>query len=77
MVERSQTAGESISTQVCFVKNTHPNDWVIEQMPFTPDIATMACYEALGKPIILKNGAKMYPEGWLRFLKLDKDFLNG
>lgn len=27
-------------------------------------IATMAKYEELGLPIILTNGAKMYPHGW-------------
>ena len=35
-------------------------------------IATMAKYEELGVPIILTNGAKLYPEGWLRWIKVKK-----
>jgi hypothetical protein len=31
-------------------------------------IATMAYYEAHGLAIELDNGAKGYPEGWLRFV---------
>jgi hypothetical protein len=43
---------------------------VTDHFPFEMDITTMAAYEASGKPIILKNGAKMYPEGWLRLLRM-------
>ena len=34
------------------------------------DIMTMAGYEATGLPIILKDGQKVYPTGWLRFLNI-------
>ena len=51
------------------------NDELFEQLPFKPTIYDMACYEALRVPIILKNGAEMYPKGWLRFLRLDESFL--
>jgi hypothetical protein len=50
------------------------NDWLLEQLPWDLDmdsaIVTFACYEREGKPIILKNGAKLYPEGWMRFLRM-------
>ena len=52
---------------------TPPNqDWFIELLPWELDvpsaIATCAMYELHNKPIILKNGAEVYPQGWLRFL---------
>lgn len=53
------------------------NEEVWEQLPFELNLITLACYEAHGKPITLKNGAKMYPKGWLKFLKLKpEDILN-
>lgn len=55
------------------------NDWLIDQLPWELDapsaIATFAMYEALDTPITLKNGSKVYPEGWLRFLKMGPEDL--
>ena len=50
------------------------NAEVFELIPFKDlnsleFIATMALYERQGEPILLTNGAKLYPEGWLRWLK--------
>jgi len=46
------------------------NQDLLDLMPFEPTIFIMAGYEATGLPIILKNGAKLYPKGWLRFIKI-------
>ena len=50
-------------------------DSIIDLLPWELDvpsaIATFAMYEHLKLPIILKNGAKMYPKGWLSFVRWD------
>jgi len=53
------------------------SEWLFDLLPFKPDIATFACYEAHRTPIILKNGAEVHSEGWLRFLKLKHSDLGG
>jgi len=49
------------------------NDWMMDLLPFPLTLANLACYEATGEPVILTNGAKVYPKGYLRFLKMDKE----
>jgi hypothetical protein len=46
------------------------NEELLKQVPFELNVHTLIIHEALGIPITLKNGAKMYPEGWLKFFKL-------
>ena len=53
------------------------NEKEMEQLPFEVTALKLACYEACGKPITLKNGAKMHPEGWLKFLKLKPEDILG
>ena len=53
------------------------NDWMIELLPFPLTLLNCACYEACGKPIILTNGAKVYPKGYLRFLKMTSEEVLG
>ena len=33
----------------------------------------MILHEARGEPIILKNGAKAYAKGWMRFFKIEPE----
>ena len=49
------------------------NDWFDELLPFPLTMVNLACYEACGKPIVLTNGAKVYPQGFLRYLKMSKE----
>ena len=49
------------------------NEEIMKQLPFDLTIYNLICYEATGKPIILKNGAKMHPKGWLKFFKITEE----
>lgn len=47
---------------------------VFDKVPYK-DVISMACYEALGKPMVSEDGRVFYPKGWLRFLGITAEEL--